>query len=333
MRITATRDKRPSLRFVQGINVELTYGCQLDCPHCLQADHRARGETAWADPGPIQRALREALDLGLIPVGINLTGGEILRAGSPVPMLLETTRALGVPVRLNTNGWWGRARQFRIGEQGFATAEELILWLQSMGVAILALSMDERFVRYPALWSSTVTIVRLCERLQQAYELIFTGLSSEQIDVMLGRLAEETRTELRMMAISDMERVDIGAAVGTVDRGMLNDPHPLERLRQTDCGLRGFYRPVFLHLAPNGGVRSCLYAVGAGWLGNIHTQSMTEIVAAFATNPVVRCFSGAGLASAAEAHWSSIRDDSRRPCHPCALAVELARHVDAPLRG
>lgn len=42
MRLMTARDQRPSLRFVEGINVELTYGCQLDCPHCLQADQRAR---------------------------------------------------------------------------------------------------------------------------------------------------------------------------------------------------------------------------------------------------------------------------------------------------
>lgn len=135
MCLMTARDQRPSLRFVEGINVELTYGCQLDCPHCLQADQRARGETAWADPEPIRRALIEALDLGLIRTGINFTGGEILRAGSPLPALLETTRALGVPVRLNTNGWWGRARRFLVGERRFDSAEVLIGWLQAMGIA------------------------------------------------------------------------------------------------------------------------------------------------------------------------------------------------------
>lgn len=325
---TATRALRPSLQFVKAINVELTYGCQFDCPHCLQADHRARGEMAWADPGPIQRALTEALDIGLIRQGVNFTGGEILRADSPLPLLLETTQALGIPVHLNTNGWWGHARQIQIGERHFDTAAELIAWFQSMGVALLALSMVKRFVRYPALWSSNVAILRLCERLQQPYELIFTGLSAAKIDELLGRLAEETGTELEWMTLSDMERVDIGAASGSLDQGRLDELPLLERLQQTDCGLRGFYRPAFLHIAPGGGVRSCLYAVGAGWLGNIHIQSLTEIVAGFAANPVVRCFSGADLSSVVETQWSNLMSGCQRPRHPCALAVDLARGID-----
>ena len=39
---------RPSLLWVEGINFELTYGCNLSCAHCLQADLRARGLTGWA---------------------------------------------------------------------------------------------------------------------------------------------------------------------------------------------------------------------------------------------------------------------------------------------
>lgn len=328
MRTPATRDKRPSLRFVEGINFELTYGCQLDCPHCLQADHRARGETAWADPGSIQRALIEATHLGLVREGVNLTGGEILCAGSPLPMLLATTRALDVPVRLNTNGWWGLAQQIRIGERHFGRAVDLIVWLQSMGVAVLVLSIDKRFERYPGLWASNVAIVRLCERLQQPYELVFTGLSSDRIEATLQRLADATATGLSMMAISDMECVDIGAAAGTLARRTVDDHPRLEWLRQSDCGLRGFYRPSFLHVAPDGGVRSCLYAVGAGWLGNIRTQSLTRIVAGFAANPVVRCFSGAGLEAAAESYLTSETDGGRKPRHPCALAAELAKRID-----
>lgn len=327
MRLMTARDQRPSLRFVEGINVELTYGCQLDCPHCLQADQRARGETAWADPEPIRRALIEALDLGLIRTGINFTGGEILRAGSPLPALLETTRALGVPVRLNTNGWWGRARRFLVGKLRFDSAEVLIGWLQAMGVAVLALSIDERYGRYPGLWSSNVAIVRRCERLRQPYELIFTGLTGDRIDAWRRRLADETATDLGMMAIRDMERVDIGAAAGRLDRGTEDDRQPLARLRQTDCALRGFYRPAFLHLAPDGGVRSCLYAVGAGWLGNIRTQSLRAIAEGFSGNPVTACFSGANFERTVTQVLPTQSEPARRLRHPCGLAATLARRI------
>lgn len=98
---------RPSLHWVEGINFELTYGCNLSCDHCLQADLRARGWSGWAAPGPIRQAILDAHALGWVGLGINFSGGEILRAGSPLPRLLETTAALGIPVRVNTNGWWG----------------------------------------------------------------------------------------------------------------------------------------------------------------------------------------------------------------------------------
>ena len=318
--------KRPSLRFVEGVNFELTYGCNLSCPQCLQADSRARGDTAWADPEPIRRAMIEAVRLGLTRAGINLTGGEILRAGSPLPKLLETTDEMGVPVRLNTNGWWGQARRFQVGSQRFNTPEDLIVWLQAMGVAVLALSVDKRYERYPALWRGNVAIIRHCERLQQPYELVCTGLSPEEIDAAIQTLTREVGAELRLMAISAMERVDIGAAAGTLEQAPIADIGPLERLRQTDCALNGFYRPFFLHVAPDGGVRSCLYAVGSGWLGNIRTQTLREIVEGFETNPVVRFFSGASFETTVK-QIAADADDARFPRHPCGLAAALARRL------
>ena len=310
---------RPSLHWVEGINFELTYGCNLSCDHCLQADLRARGWSGWAAPGSIRQAILDAHALGWVGLGINFSGGEILRAGSPLPRLLETTAALGIPVRVNTNGWWGRARHIRIGERVFADADAVIAWLQDAGVAVLALSYDRCLAQYPGLWRSVVAVIEHGERRALPTELILTGVADSEAEILPAWLEARIGRPCAHLTIMQTDLVDLGGAARC--DAVVTPQVAAERLRQTDCRLRGFYRPHVLHVGPDGGVRSCMMAAGAGWLGNLHQERLPALARGFADNPVVRWFAANAARPFVPAHGLSGR-------HPCAVAVAQARVLE-----
>ena len=318
-------EARPSLHWVEGVNFELTYDCHLACAHCLQADLRAQGRTGWANPVPIHQAIHDARTLGFVGAGINFTGGEILRAGSPLPPLLETTAALGIPVRVNTNGWWGHARHIRIGSLTFTSAEAVIDWLQASGVALLALSHDRRYLQYPALWRSVATIIARCEQKAMHCELNITYTAPEEIETALQDLRAWVGWPLRHCSLGGFDLIDLGGAAVRLPTAPVRATSLTGRLRQTDCQLRGFYRPAFLHVAPDGGVRSCMMAAGSGWLGHLHQDRLTKIANRFADNRVVRWFA----AYAAGSVEPDLAQQLQRVRHPCALAVTVVRRLES----
>lgn len=110
-------------------------------------------------------------------------------------------------------------------------------------------------------------MIRHRARLQQPYELVCASLPPGEIDAAIQTLTHEIGAELCLMAISAMERVDIGDGASMLEQLPITVIGPLERLQQRDCALGGFYRPFLMHVIPDEGVRS-FYAVGNGWLGN-----------------------------------------------------------------
>lgn len=317
---------RPSLHWLSGINFELTYDCNLRCAHCLQADLRTPGWRGWADPLPIRQAIEDAVALNFVDQGINFTGGEILRPGSPLPQLLAVTRALGLPVRVNTNGWWGAARRIGIGDLCLPDVDGVVDWLRSSGVRALALSYDRRDVQYPHLWRGLRSIIAACERRGLDYDLNFTGIATQEIARVVRDLQTRLDRPLDHCRIIDLDLVDLGGAVGRLPETPLGSTSLTERLRRTDCQLRGFYRPYYLHVAPDGGVRSCMMAAGAGWLGNIRHAPLPVLAERFAANPVVRWFASSPTLSSERLPSGSRWHEA--PRHPCALAVTLARDIE-----
>ncbi|WP_296697537.1 hypothetical protein [Thiocapsa sp. UBA6158] len=247
------------------------------------------------------------------------SGGEILRAGSPLPRLLETTAALGIPVRVNTNGWWGCARHIRIGERVFADADAVIAWLQDAGVAVLALSYDRRLAQYPGLWRSVVAVIEHGERRALPTELILTGVADSEAEILPAWLEARIGRPCAHLTIMQTDLVDLGGAARC--DAVVTPQVAAERLRQTDCRLRGFYRPHVLHVGPDGGVRSCMMAAGAGWLGNLHQERLPALARSFGDNPVVRWFAANAARPSVPAHGLSGR-------HPCTVAVAQARVLE-----
>ena len=63
--------------FVTAVNLELTYGCNLACTHCLQGAMRPKGsDVRWLKLDLIRTLLHDAEWLGLLGLGLNLTGGK-----------------------------------------------------------------------------------------------------------------------------------------------------------------------------------------------------------------------------------------------------------------
>jgi hypothetical protein len=124
--------------------------------------------------------------------------------------------------------------------------------------------------------------------------------------------------------ITPMEQVDIGAAQPVQQRPMRRGN--VARLAAlSHCATAGFCRPRYLHVTPDGGVRSCLYAPGGGWLGNLHHQSLIEILNAAAANPVVQLFGRGELETFVAEHLTPWRHLYRGLDHGCTAAALIAR--------
>lgn len=310
--------------FVRVVNFELTYGCNLACSHCLQDGLRPANPDAWIDTNAAILALRDCWFLGLATLGVNFTGGEVFLPGSPLLALVEETRSLGLQVRINTNAWWGNREGFRVGERRFASTAEMVAWLRLSGVAILALSLDYRYVQYPTLGERVISVIRECEEVGQPYELVATGASESLLQSAWKRLVEDAGVQPHHMSTLSMDTVDIGAAAGP--RGRTLDVASLAALpADSPCRGNGFHRPYYLHIAPDGGVRSCLYAPGAGYLGNIREERMMEILERAAANPVARLFRGEQLSAFSATYVKPWADMYRNISHPCAASALLAR--------
>jgi len=111
--------------FVRAINLELSYSCNLACSHCLQTPLRPQGQPYWLDPSLVRSLLEQAVELDLLGMGLNVTGGETFAAGSPLLEVIEIAAGLGLPVRANTNAWWGLQQNIRLGERLIADDEAL----------------------------------------------------------------------------------------------------------------------------------------------------------------------------------------------------------------
>ncbi|WP_094560606.1 hypothetical protein [Synechococcus sp. 8F6] len=302
--------------FVEAINLELSYSCNLACSHCLQEPLRPKGASTWLDVATVRPLLEQAQALQLLRRGLNLTGGEVIATASPVLELLALAQQLNIPTRMNTNAWWGLQQQIRVGDHSFADDAALVGALQQRGLGRLALSLDDRYQQYPQLLERVIRVGTLCQLAGQAIEVVATDAEPT--------LLKRVQRQLPAALITPMEQVDIGAAQPVQQRPMRRGN--VARLAAlSHCATAGFYRPRYLHVTPDGGVRSCLYAPGGGWLGNLHHQSLIEILNAAAANTVVQLFDSGELEAFVAEHLTPWRHIYRGLDHGCTAAALIAR--------
>ena len=110
----------------------------------------------------------------------------------------------------------------------------------------------------------------MCEEAGITYQLIFTGLETNEIREALFSL-NDACGKLKYIIPVAMEMVDIG---GT----------EIDNKRQSNCSYcnkKGFYRPRTLHISPDGKVRTCMYAIGLNDCGSLRQMTMFDIVKNF----------------------------------------------------
>jgi len=307
--------------FVDAINLELSYSCNLACSHCLQEPLRPRGTSTWLDVTCVSSLLKQAQLLDLLGYGLNLTGGEVVAPASPVLELLELARGLGIRTRMNTNAWWGQQRQIQVGQHGFADDAALVEALRQRGLGRLALSLDARYRQYPQLLERVIRVASLCDAAGLAHEFVATDAEPELMAMVQRRLPRALLTPMQV--------VDLGAARPPYQRRLRSST--VAALAQlSDCGTAGFSRPSLLHVTPDGGVRSCLYAPGGGWLGNLQQQSLIEILNAAAANPVAQLFASGELDAFVADHltpWQHLYRGIEHGCTAAALIARLAERL------
>jgi hypothetical protein len=318
--------------FVTGINLELTYGCNLACSHCLQQHQRPLGAMHWLNKEAALQVISQAHWLGLLGRGVNITGGEVFQPGSPLLELLDQTKRLGIPTRLNTNAWWSQQRSITIGHEVFDDDRAVLTALRRRGLARLVFSLDDRYRQYPQLLPRVIHLAALCETRGQTYEVVATDPDPD--------LAHQARQALvnaldgqqpRLLIETPMEMVDVGHSTASGSTAMPTAAELARMAGGSPCRGGGFHRPFYLHINPDGGLRSCLYAPGGGWLGSIQESSLVELLNRAARNPVVRLFQGGRLEAFLErafTPWRQLYRPIEHPCSASALTARLVEHVE-----
>lgn len=309
--------------FVRAINLELSYSCNLACSHCLQTPLRPRGAPTWLEPVLVRSLLAQAVELDLLRTGLNVTGGETFVAGSPLLEVLAIASCHGLAVRANTNAWWGHQRDIRIGEKAFDDDHSLVEHLRMLGLGRLALSLDDRYSQVPDLLERLIRVASLCEQVELDYEFVATDADPQTSRIVLDRISQAVGS-LNHARVTPMQTVDIGSATPRELRPLAAADLP-DLARRSDCGTAGFHRPSFLHVSPDGGVRSCLYAPGGGWHGNLHQQSLRAILNAAASNPVLQLFERGELEVFVARYLDPWRHCYRQVEHGCGAAALIAR--------
>jgi hypothetical protein len=187
---------------------------------------------------------------------------------------LKFTHSLGVKYRLNTNSWWANEKDFSIGKQHFASAKHFVDYLKSLNIWIFAFSCDSRLDSTRNL-KNLISSIKLCEDADITYQLIFTGMKINEIAESVLLLNHFCGKLKNMIPPAVMEMVDIGGATeidNTIFCGQSNSSY---------CNKKGFYRPTTLHVAPDGKVRTCMYAIGLDDCGNLREMTMLDIVKNF----------------------------------------------------
>lgn len=311
--------KKPSLHFVKVINFELTYNCNMSCSHCVQHDIRNQGNLSWITTESVIKCLAAGKSVGFTRTGVNFTGGEPFLRGSNLPLLIRATKEMNLNVRVNTNGWWGNEKGIIIGDEEFSDAHQVVAWLISNKVSMLALSFDKRYETNSKLLGSVLNVMHECELQGLYYQVIHTQSSNDKRSDLTEKLGKYEKLKFNYMIPVGMEMVDLGAASSMKE---------ISSYSETYCDGKGFYRPSILHIDPNGGVRTCMYATGQGWLGNINNESLGSIIENFKKNPVVDFFRSSSSAKRHFIEAMYLNQDTHLPKHPCSLAVRIAKFIN-----
>jgi len=315
-------------QFVRALNLELTYQCNRFCSHCLQQNIRNNISECWLSTGSAKQVILQAWFSGLVSHGINFTGGEVFHEDSNLTELLEFANSFKIDVRINTNGWWGNRSGIQMGKRVFDSVSHVIGWLKEHNIAVLALSYDERYQSNREDRNSVVSIIRECERVGQNYQIVCTGITEERLLDQWNILIKEIGIVPRHLIPVMMDKIDMGGSSDDTKNSL--DCLSLAALPgMSPCQGKGFIRPIYLHVSPNGGLRGCMYAPLAGYYGNVNASSLIQIINHPKDCKVSFLFNQVNLSPFVVKYFEPYAHLYRSIVHPCTASALIARFAEA----
>ncbi len=311
---------------IEAINLEITYKCNSHCPHCILKAVRKTYKNEELSFEKIKSIIADAYFAGLLQNGINFTGGEALLANVDIFELIRYASSYGIPTRLFTNSFWGNKMLFKVGNHRFTSANSLIKIMKKSGLNQLALNFDSRLDKDVSGVKQLTNIIEACETFHLHYELISSTETKEQLYSFIQYVKTTlVINELKFMTPITMELVDMGGANDIADHSINHLPLK-EMILHSLCKSKGFCQPNMLTIAPNGGVRSCMYGVGLSNLGNINKKSLYEIINGF-DDKITMAFAYKKAFDLADLLYEPYKDLYKPFSHPCSACVLLARLI------
>jgi hypothetical protein len=102
------------------------------------------------------------------------------------------------------------------GGETFATPEILVGHLREIGLGMLALSYDERVHQNPRTLNALLGAMRACEQNQLPDQIIFTGITTDEMGRILQLAAQSVPFPLEHAIPVLMPKIDLGGAAGSL---------------------------------------------------------------------------------------------------------------------
>ncbi len=311
---------------LEAVNFELTYECNSNCPHCILKKARNSYKNNFLNFDTVKRIIADAYFSGIIKEGINFTGGEALLAKVNIFKLISYASSLGVPTRLFTNAFWGNKYLFKAGDDFFTTPLSLVKALKKSGLTHLSLSFDSRIDKNKTGVKQLTAIINSCETLGLKYEIISSVNSRKQMESFIEYLKIALSvSEFKYMTPISLDLVDMGGANNLYkNHSIVKDLYSL--INESYCKCKGYFRPNMLTIAPDGGVRSCMYGVGLSNLGNINETSLYKVLNNF--NDIVTTeFRNKNIQHYVNMLYEPHKHIYNDISHPCTACVLIARLI------
>jgi len=122
-----------------------------------------------------------------------------------------------------------------------------------------------------------------------------------------------------------LDLVDMGGANNLYkNHSIVKDLYSL--INESYCKCKGYFRPNMLTIAPDGGVRSCMYGVGLSNLGNINETSLYKVLNNF--NDIVTTeFRNKNIQHYVNMLYEPHKHIYNDISHPCTACVLIARLI------
>jgi len=311
---------------IEAINLELTYECNSNCPHCLLKSYRNSYKDKELSYSKVKSIIADAYFAGLLQNGINFTGGEALLANVDIFDLIRYASSYGIPTRLFTNSFWGSKILFKVGNQRFSSSLALIKLLKKSGLTQLAINFDSRIDKEELGIKQLTSTIQACETIGLHYELVSSKESKVMLDSFIDYLKTSLEiTDFKFMTPITMDLVDMGGANDYPPKSVDNFSFK-DMISNSLCRGKGFYQPKMLTFDPKGGVRSCMYGLGLCNLGNINDHSLFEIINGF-RDDVSMAFANKKTFELIDLLYEPYQSIYKPFSHPCSACVLLARLI------